>query len=41
MPENRMKQGFSAVPAYNEPRCRAILRRGSRVLWGLQLSTLL
>ena len=28
MPENCLKQGFSAVLAYNEPRHRAILRRG-------------
>ena len=28
MPENRLKSGISAVPSYNEPRRRAILRRG-------------
>ena len=28
MPENRLIQGFSAVSAYNEPRCRVLLRQG-------------
>lgn len=34
MPKNRMKSRFSPFQSINEPRCRAILRRGFELYMG-------